>query len=53
VRNDLSSKNFKMAASPQPTTLKKEKKDESFLDKIGTLTRKKKVKEGSFERKIL
>ncbi|ELU07313.1 hypothetical protein CAPTEDRAFT_222253 [Capitella teleta] len=34
-----------MAASPQPTTLKKEKKEESFLDKIGTLTRKKKVKE--------
>ena len=37
-----------MAASPQPTTLKKDKKDESFLDKIGgTLSRKKKVKEGS------
>ena len=30
-----------------PSTLKKEKKDESFLDKIGgTLARKKKAKEG-------
>ena len=38
-----------MATSPQPapTTLKKDKKDESFLDKIGgTLARKKKTKEG-------
>jgi len=31
-----------------PSTLKKEKKDESFFDKIGgTLARKKKAKEGS------
>jgi len=30
-----------------PSTLKKEKKDESFFDKIGgTLARKKKAKEG-------
>jgi len=30
-----------------PSTVKKEKKDESFLDKIGgTLARKKKAKEG-------
>jgi len=35
----------KMASTP--TTLKKEKKDESFLEKIGgTLARKKKAKEG-------
>ncbi len=39
-------------ASPTPVpaaqgTLKKEtKKDESFLDKIGTMTKKKKAKEG-------
>ena len=30
----------------QQATLKKDKKDESFLDKIGTIARKKKVKEG-------
>ena len=35
----------KMATTP--STLKKEKKDESFLEKIGgTLARKKKAKEG-------
>lgn len=35
----------KMASTP--STLKKEKKDESFFDKIGgTLARKKKAKEG-------
>lgn len=35
-----------MASSPTSTTLKKDKKDESLLDKIGTIGRKKKVKEG-------
>lgn len=34
-----------MASSPTSTTLKKDKKDESLLDKIGTIGRKKKVKE--------
>lgn len=39
-------------ASPQPAssatlTPKKDKKDESLLDKIGTLARKKKIKEGN------
>ena len=33
-------------ATPTGATLKKDKKDESFLDKIGTLARKKKLKEG-------
>jgi len=37
----------KMAASPQAGTLPTpKKKEESFLDKIGTLGRKKKAKEG-------
>ena len=41
----------KMATSPStPTsgTLTPKKKDESFLEKIGTLARKKKIKEGNF-----
>lgn len=39
---------YKMAASPNTSaaTLTPKKKDESFLDKIGTLARKKKAKEG-------
>ena len=40
-----SSQTVKMATVGQ-TTLQKEKKDESFLDKISTIARKKKVKEG-------
>jgi len=36
-----------MATSPNTSTLSK-KKDESFLEKIGTLGRKKKTKEGIF-----
>lgn len=34
-------------ATPIQVTLKKEKKEESFLDKIGTIGRKKKIKEGA------
>ena len=34
-------------ATPGTPTPKKEKKDESLFDKIGTLARKKKVKEGN------
>ena len=33
-------------AAPVTPTSKKDKKDESFLDKIGTVARKKKQKEG-------
>ena len=33
-------------ASPMTATLKKDKKDESFFEKIGTIARKKKAKEG-------
>ena len=34
------------ATNTSSATLWKDKKDESFLDKIGTLARKKKLKEG-------
>ncbi|CAH1798933.1 unnamed protein product, partial [Owenia fusiformis] len=37
----------KMAASPPTPTLKKDKKDESFLDKLGTIARRKKAKEAT------
>ena len=40
-----------MATSPNTSgsgTLTPKKKDESFLEKIGTLARKKKIKEGEF-----
>lgn len=38
----------KMATSPNTSTLSpSKKKDESFLDKIGTMGRKKKAKEGT------
>lgn len=39
-----------MATSPNTSTLTTpKKKDESLLDKIGTLGRKKKTKEGKYE----
>ena len=33
--------------SPRPVTPKKDEKDESFWDKLGTLGRKKRIKEGT------
>ena len=43
--NSRSASTIKMASS-MTATLKKEKKDESFFEKIGTIARKKKAKEG-------
>lgn len=50
VEGDLEVGTLKMASqrpkSPRPNTPKKDEANESFWDKIGTLGRKKKIKEG-------
>ena len=45
-RNPLKNMAVNRSKSPIPTTPKKDDKEESIWDKLGTLGRKKKIKEG-------